>query len=212
MSCDGYATQIAHRKVAAKPFKTAAENSDLEEAELWIRRIGKRIKQECLAIHYDSFHYTVNINEEIASESVSETLERLLAAISGRLESPSLTTLLVGNMVTATVTRHSNPLQVALAVQMRDSKSRVELMSTYNITCTYTELRRFLKSAATAAANDEGIHGLPGNSMKQFVEDNFDQNISSQNGKVQTHQIAGIEITPMPTDMIYSQKTCHHLR
>ena len=38
--------------------------------------------------------------------------------------------------------------------------------------------------------------------MKQFVEDNFDQNISSQNGKVQTHQIAGTEITPTPADMI----------
>jgi len=48
MSCHGYATQIAHRKEAAKHFRTAAKSSDL-----WIRRIGKRIKQECLAIHYD---------------------------------------------------------------------------------------------------------------------------------------------------------------
>jgi len=52
------------------------------------------------------------------------------------------------------------------------------------------------------AVQDKGIHGLPGNLMKQFVEDNFDQNISSQNGKVKTHQIAGIEITPTPADMI----------
>ena len=104
MSCNGYATQIAHRKEAAKLFRTAAKSSDLDEDELWIRRIGKRIKQECLAIHYDSFHYTVNANKKIASESVSETLERLLAAISVKLETPSLTALLVGNMITAAVT------------------------------------------------------------------------------------------------------------
>ena len=106
MSCNGYVTQIGHRNAAAKLFRTAAKSSDLEEDELWIRRIGKRIKQECLAIHYDSFHYTVNANKEIAFESVSETLERLLAAISVKLESPSLTALLIRNMITAAVTKH----------------------------------------------------------------------------------------------------------
>ena len=51
MSCNGYATQIGHRKAAAKLFRTAAKSSDLEEDELWIRRIGKRIKQELSLIH-----------------------------------------------------------------------------------------------------------------------------------------------------------------
>ena len=58
----------------------------------------------------------------------------------------------------------------------------------------YNELRRFRISAAAAVAKDEqGSAQFDGkNGLVQVVADNFDTQISSQNGQTSTHGLAMI--------------------
>lgn len=104
----------------------------------------------------------------------------------------SLPALLIGNIVTAVVKNLATPLQIALAVLLRDSKEQVKAFNDFGVTCSYDELLRFKKSAAIAANTNVDFTGLRSDmdSLIQGVSDNFDQQIHSQNGKLQTHSMA----------------------
>ncbi len=86
----------------------------------------------------------------------------------------------------------ATPLQIALAVLLRDSKELVKAFFDFGVTCSYDELLRFKKSAAFTANANMDLAGLKReiDSLIQGVGDNFDQEISSQNGKLQTHSMA----------------------
>ena len=86
----------------------------------------------------------------------------------------------------------TTPLQIALAVLLRDSKEQVKSFHDFGVTCSYDELLRFKKSVAFDANAKMDITGLKKNekSLIQGVGDNFDQQIFSQNGKLQTHSMA----------------------
>ena len=60
------------------------------------------------------------------------------------------------------------------------------------VTCSYDELLRFKKSIAMASNADMDLAGLVknANELVQGVGDNYDQEIASQNGKIQTHSMA----------------------
>ena len=75
---------------------------------------------------------------------------------------------------------------------MRDSKEQVKAFFDFGVTCSYDELLRFKKSVAITANANMDLTGLKReiDGLIQGVSDNFDQNISSQNGMLQTHSMA----------------------
>ena len=60
------------------------------------------------------------------------------------------------------------------------------------VTCTYDELLRFKTSAAVAANEERSLRGMFDSrfGLIQAIADNFDANISSQNGLKSTHGLA----------------------
>ena len=99
---------------------------------------------------------------------------------------------MIGNMITSARRSFATPLQISLAVLLRDSKEHVKTLHDFGVTCSYDELLRFKKSVAFFASSDMMVSGLDKNSgvFVQAVADNFDQEISSQNGRLQTHSMA----------------------
>ena len=83
-------------------------------------------------------------------------------------------------------------LQLALAELLIDSKELIKVFFDFGVTCSYDELLRFKKSAAFTANANMNLTGLKRevHSLIQGVGDNFDQEICSQNGKLQTHSMA----------------------
>jgi hypothetical protein len=96
----------------------------------------------------------------------------------------------LGNILTASVSRGFTPLQIALSVAVRD-KSIIDLLYKYGVTCSYDEYRLFKTSAAKSAceARKGGVFKSK-DGLVQVVADNFDANISSQNGLLSTHSLA----------------------
>ena len=93
----------------------------------------------------------------------------------------SLPALLIGNIVTSVVKNLATPLQIALAVFLRDSKEQVKAFSDFGVTCSYDELLRFKKSVAFTANANMDLSGLKSevDGTIQGVGDNFDQQICS---------------------------------
>ena len=112
----------------------------------------KKIKSEIKAIPTDKLHYKRK-SRHITTESVSETLLKLLKELSPKLDK-TLSAILVGSMITSAVRNHPTSLQIDLGVLMRDSKKLVNLMYAFGVTCSYDEVLRFKKSAALAATTD----------------------------------------------------------
>ena len=85
----------------------------------------------------------------------------------------------------------ATPLQIALAVLLRDSKEQVKSFHDFGVTCSNNELLRFKKSVAFDVNAKMDINGLKKSekSLIQGIGDNFDQQIFSQNGKLQTHSM-----------------------
>lgn len=128
---------------------------------------------------------------------MSSTVQDLLARLSPKLDN-SLPALLIGNIITSVITNNPTQMQISLAVFLRDSKEVVKTMNDFGVTCTYDELLRFKKSAAVAAAKNVELTSISKaeEGMIQFIADNFDADISSQNGKLSTHSLAVLMTQP----------------
>ena len=122
---------------------------------------------------------------------ISKSLDDILSKVSQKLNQP-LPALLIGNIITSVVNNLATPLQIALAVFLRDSKEQVKAFPDFGVTCSYDELLRFKKTVAFTANANLDLSGLKSeiDDMIQGVGDNFDQQICSQNGKLQTHSMA----------------------
>ncbi|KAL4224762.1 hypothetical protein ACF0H5_015459 [Mactra antiquata] len=90
------------------------------------------------------------MNDETVSTNTSNTLLEFLAKLSNELNRTN-TAYLIGNIVSSVVQNFTTPLQVALAIIMRDSKTLINQMNKFNVTCSYDEMRRFKKSAALSS-------------------------------------------------------------
>ena len=114
-----------------------------------------------------------------------------LAMLSPKLDK-TLPAILIGSMITTALNCHPTDLQIALGVLMRDSKQLVNQMYTFGVTCSYVEILRFKMCAAFHAAQYDLKIGISdcNSGLVQVVVDNFDANISSQNGKLSTHSLA----------------------
>jgi len=115
----------------------------------------------------------------------------LLSALSANLKY-TLPALLIGNIITNVLSNNPTNLQIALGNLIRDSKSLINQMYQFRVTCSYDEILRFKKSAALAATKEIQLSGIHqgGVGLIQAVADNFDADISSQNGKMTTHSLA----------------------
>lgn len=189
LSSPGIATILAFKATAAKMFHMIPDDTD-DMCDV-IEKVSKKIKTEINNIEVDKKNYHGHLDRDICSYFQSNTLNDILSRISGKLNE-SLPSLLIGNIITSVVKSLATPLQIALAILLRDSKEQVKTFHDFGVTCSYDELLRFKKSVAFNANATMDTIGLKKseNGLIQGVGDNFDQQISSQNGKVQTHSMA----------------------
>ena len=155
--------------------------------------VSKHVTNEVKGIAINKNKCTNEFDRDSALESVSDTVMSFLAMLSPKLDK-TLPAILIGSMITTALHCHPTDLQIALGVLMRDSKQLVNQMYTFGVTCSYVEVLRFKKSAAFHAAQHDLKIGISdcNSGLVQVVVDNFDANISSQNGKLSTHSLASL--------------------
>lgn len=170
--------------------------------------IAKTIKNECCAKTANRDTYHTRLTEEDVTNACSDTILRLLAELSPKLDN-TLTALLIGNIITSVLTNRPTMLQITLGTIIRD-KSLIEQCAEFGITCSYAEVLRFKKSVAHAASKEKNLQGLMDSrtGLIQTVADNFDTNIASPNGLKSTHSLA-LLLTQVQesTDHIQNPKT-----
>ena len=138
--------------------------------------------------------FQTRLNKETIPYSSSDTLMKLLAETSKHL-SYTPPAYLIASIITGKLTNFPTPLQVALGVLMTNSKSLVNQMTNLGITCSYD------------AVSNSTLQGISiNNGLIQRVVDNFDADISSQNGKISTHSVA-MHITQPSKDTSLSEET-----
>ena len=150
LSSPGIASMLAFKSGVAKVFHLPDDTDDMSEA---IKKVAKTIKAELDSIETDRNYYHSHIDKDVCSKFQSNTLDDVLSKVSQKLKQ-SLPALLIGNIITSVVKNLATPLQLALAVLMKDSKEHVKAFFDFGVTCSYDELLRFKKSVAiTANAN-----------------------------------------------------------
>ena len=121
--------------------------------------MAEKIKAEIGNIEIDRNNYHSNIDKDICSKYQSNTLDDILSRVSQKLKQ-SLPALQIGNIITSVVKNLATPLQIALAVQLRDSKEQFKAFHDFGVTCSYDELLRFKKLVARAANANMHLTGL----------------------------------------------------
>ena len=132
-----------------------ASQGDADEIDAAVEKVSKAINKEIDDIVIDKDSYTTHLNKDICCTYQSSTLAHLLSKISSKLDPySSLTSLMIGNMLTSARRVFATPLQVSLAVLLRDSKEHVRTLYDFGVTCSYDELLRFKKSVAFSASDN----------------------------------------------------------
>ena len=154
--------------------------------------MAKKIKVKCQNLKKDDLTYPTRVLMNIALAECSNSLLALLSAISLQLKS-TMQAAMTGNIVTSAVNFQATCLQIALSVELNQRRKLVDQFHDFGITSSYNELRRFKTSCASSMANVPRL-GLfdSTNGLVQVVADNFDTEISSQNGQKSTHGLAMI--------------------
>ena len=80
--------------------------------------------------------YKQYISKYVTAVSVPVTLQLLLHKLSPSLNADSLTSLLIGNMVTSVLDHYTTPLQIVLGVLIHRNKL-MQHMYDYNVTFSY---------------------------------------------------------------------------
>ena len=193
LSSPGIASIIALRSFAAQTLRLI--NDEEDEVEMIATRANKQIVHEVTSINMDKKQYDISINTNIVKESISEFLLLLLSKVSPKL-GYTLPALLIGSIITSVVNNHATSLQVDIAGKMGESKKLINSLYSYKVTCSYREFRRFKKSCARAAVEDIKLSGISNadHGLVQVIVDNFDADISSQNGKQSTHSLTQSQI------------------
>ena len=164
-------------------------DSDEDELSILTDKLAKTITSEVRDISVDKSRYNVRITKEDISKSVNSTLMDLLGKLSANMDY-TLPALLIGNIVTSIISNNPTNLQIALGNLIRDSKSLI------NKCISLESLARTMRSFNSRSQQPrqqlmayssihEGDRGLI-----QTLVDNFDADISSQNGKLTMHSLA----------------------
>ena len=198
LSARGYRSVVFFRDNTIATMKMVRDDDEDDNLEAALNVVAKHIKKECLEMDFDHHTYQTKISRDTAEESTSDTLQQLLGKLS--LDEHSLPSILIGNIISSTITKHPTPLQVALAVYFHKKKI-VKHMYDYRVCCSYDELLRFKRSSAVAKYNQicsAHQHPVRVEGLVQVIVDNFDANLSSPNGMVSTHDLATIETHSKP--------------
>ena len=183
------------------------KDKDDESIDTAVSVVSKQIIKEVKSVDIDKSKYETRLTEKELTEPTSDTLMLLLGQLSIKLNNTN-PAYMIGNVVTGCLRNFSTTLQIALGVLVRNSKALVTKLHDFGITCSYDEVRQFKKSAAVAATESTNLTGISESSpsMIQTIVDNFDADISSQNGKLSTHflailmtQTADVETSPKQT-------------
>ena len=206
-SSPGLANVLLFRNRAAEVLRLV----DDEEDDLSYDKLAKQIVKESKIIVPDKTVYQTRINDGTVAETTTPTFMKLLSLLSNKLSS-SLTATMLGNMITCCLTNRPTSLQIALGVLVRE-KSLIKTLYDFGITCSYDEVLRFKSSAARAASLDmtKGPIWDSEAGLIKAVADNFDANISSQNGLRSTHSLALI-LTQLQPNIPESEATIPRLR
>ena len=187
---------MVFRQNASTVLHLAGDTED-DTQDLLIGKLAKIICDEVKQIDHDQSQYDIRITKEDMSTSVSQTVMDLLAALTDNLKD-TFPALLIANIITSVLSSKPTNLQIALGNLIRDSKSLINRLYQFRVTCSYDEILRFKRSAALAATRDIKLSGINQGSLGliQAVADNFDADISSQNGKITTHSLAMLITQP----------------
>ncbi len=110
--------------------------------------LQKKIVSEIQNIKYYKDEYQSNIDLTSCKQDVSPTLAKLLSYyISTKLSENTLSSVLIGNIITGLVSNRYTSLQVSLAILVQE-KQLVNQLHDYGVVCSYDELVRFRTSAA----------------------------------------------------------------
>lgn len=201
LSSPGYRSLIFFSDNTTATLKMTKDD-DEDNLEAALNVVAKHIKKESSGIKYQCHTYDTKISKELAADSVSDTMQRLLGKLSKSLDEQSLPSLLISNMVTSAILKHPTPLQISLAVYFHRKKT-IKFLYDYLVCCSYDELNRFKKSSAKAKylqVCSERRQPSRADGLVQVIVDNFDANLSSPNGLVSTHEMATIEThSSLPT-------------
>lgn len=189
LSSPGIANIIAFRSYASEALKLVNVEDDYLESIA--TKASNHIIQDVKKIDMNKGYYNISISKDIIKETVSDFLMMLLAKVSPSLDN-TLPALLIGSIVTSSLMSQPTCLQIDLAGKTLESKKFINSMYSYGVCCSYTEYRRFKKSASHAALQDLKLSGICNakEGIVQAIADNFDADISSQNGKQSTHSLA----------------------
>ena len=191
LSSRGIASILVFRGKASDHLRLIDDAEDDSDVQA-ISMVAKRIKAESLKLKRDGHAYPTCIPMNTALAECSSTLLTLFAAISPKLDS-SMEAAMMGSIVTSVVNNQTTTLQLSLSVLLNQKQKLVDQFHNFGITSSYNELRRFKISCTSSMANLPRL-GLfdSTNGQVQVVADNFDTEISSQNGQKSTHGLAMI--------------------
>ena len=203
----GIAALVVFKNSVANTLKIV--NAEDEDEDVTLKKLGKEIAQELKAVKRELTSYDVHIDKPSATECTSNLLHKLLSKVHPNFtsdSSPSLSSIMVGNIVASVTANQPTPLQIALGVLMSEHKSVINMLYKFRITCSYDEVRRFLRSAAVQAARDTALSGLTDASvggLVQVIIDNFDAVIHSQNCRLDCHNLAMVVTQCKPTPLTH---------
>ena len=125
----GIATLVVFKNSIENTLKIV--NAEYEDEEIALKKLGKEIAQELKSVKRELTAYDVHIDKLSATECTSDLLNRLLSKVHPKFtsdSSPSLPSIMVGNIVSSVTVNQSTPLQIALGVLMSEHKSVINIL------------------------------------------------------------------------------------
>ena len=137
--------------------------------------------------------YLLGPLNDLTEPQTSETLMKVLSCIHKNL-SGGPQTQLINSIILSCFTVIPTSLQCMLGGYFRHIPvKKFEKLSKFKVTCSYDELKRLRTSSAKLSMQNLFLIDLPLNdSLVQIVVDNFDLDLSTPNGKAQTHSLGMI--------------------
>jgi len=120
LSARGYRSVVLRDSTTAtlKMIKDDDEDDNLETA---LDVVATHIKKECSMMDYKHHTYHTNTSKEIAKESALDNLQQLLRKIS--IGQQFLPSLLIGNIITSAIKKHTTPFQIAFGMYFNKKKT-----------------------------------------------------------------------------------------
>jgi len=178
LSSPGFANVMGFRSELAQSLHLVKNTDD--DLEYCVGRVASAVTNECLALKIKRNMYHINIDKELARESVGDTIVLLLSKISAKFDKELLAMMWIVNIIRGTVCSQPTDLQVALGLLMRRNKILISELSKYYVCCSYDEVRLFRYSAAVHVAQnyaEVGVGVCDCNIVKHCIYDKICTNL-----------------------------------